>query len=415
MAREEKESQHRVHRVYRGHREDDERGKGLVSVEPGPARASVLNKRAATEQAPGPLLRGLRAASVTSVLRSSLGYGQRLRCVKLLSFKRPQFAIEIRGRRVSLGDRTLIMGVLNVTPDSFSDGGRYLAPDRAIEHGLELAKQGADWIDVGGESTRPGSTPITAEEELARVLPVIRGLHRRRHGLTISIDTTKADVAEQALRAGASIINDVSGLRFDARIAQVAAQHNAPLVLMHLRGRPATMQEGPFARSVWRSVGGGLAWSVRQALDGGVRRSQLIIDPGLGFGKTRRQNFQILAQLDRLRHFRLPILVGTSRKSFVQAIVAGEGLEVSPGKKGRSYWVLAARELGLVPTRAQQNPATGHPPGVPLPLLVGDAAAVAASILAGAHVVRVHDVAGIVPAVRIADAVLESRKPKVKG
>ncbi len=303
------------------------------------------------------------------------------------------------------------MGVLNVTPDSFSDGGRYLVPERAIEHGLELAREGADWIDVGGESTRPGSTPIAAEQELARVLPVIRGLRRRRPGLTISIDTTKAEVAEQALRAGASIINDVSGLRFDARIAQVAAQHNAPLVLMHLRGRPATMQEGPFARSVWRSVGGGLAWSVSQALNGGVRRSQLIIDPGLGFGKTRRQNFQILAQLDHLRHFRLPILVGTSRKSFVQAIVSGEGLDVSPGKKGRSYRALAVG-AGLVPAR---EPATGHPQGVPLPLLVGDAAAVAASILAGAHVVRVHDVAGIVPAVRIADAVLESRKSKVKS
>jgi len=319
---------------------------------------------------------------------------------------RSKFDLQIRGARVPLGDHTLIMGVLNVTPDSFSDGGRYFAPDRAIEHGLELAKQGADWIDVGGESTRPGSMPIAAEEELARVLPVIRGLRRRRRGLTISIDTTKAEVAEHALRAGASIINDVSGLRFDARIAQVAAQHGAPLVVMHLRGRPATMQKGPFARSVWRSVGGGLAWSVRRALNGGVRRSQIIIDPGLGFGKTRRQNFQILAQLDRLRHFRLPILVGTSRKSFVQAIVAGEGLDVSPGKKRKSYWALAAVGAGLVPASTQQHPATGHPQGVPLPLLVGDAAAVAAAIFAGAHIVRVHDVAAIVPAVRIADAVV---------
>jgi len=327
---------------------------------------------------------------------------------------RPQFAIEVRGRKVHLGDRTLIMGVLNVTPDSFSDGGRYLAPDRAIEHGLELATQGADWIDVGGESTRPGSTSITAEEELARVLPVIRGLHRRRPGLTISIDTTKAEVAEQALQAGAGIINDVSGLRLDARLAQVAARHGEPLVLMHLRGRPATMQQGPFARSVWRSVGGGLAWSVRRALKSGVRRSQLIIDPGLGFGKTRRQNFQILAQLDRLRHFRLPILVGTSRKSFVQAIVAGEGLDVSLGKTRGSHWALAVG-AGLVPAPTQQHPATGHPQGVPLPLLVGDSAAVVASILAGAHIIRVHDVAAMVPAVQIADAVLESRESKVKS
>jgi dihydropteroate synthase len=316
------------------------------------------------------------------------------------------------------------MGVLNVTPDSFSDGGRYLAPDRAIEHGLELGKEGADWIDVGGESTRPGSTPTTAEEELARVLPVIRGLRRRRPGLTISIDTTKAEVAEQALRAGAGIINDVSGLRFDARIAQVAARHGAPLVLMHLRGRPATMQQGPFTRSVWRSVGDGLAWSIRRALESGVRRSQLIIDPGLGFGKTRRQNFQILAQLDRLRHFRLPVLVGTSRKSFVQAIVAGEGLNVSPGKKRGSYWALAAVGAGLVPGPTQHPAAAdsadspsvdGHPQGVPLPLLVGDAAAVAASILAGAHIVRVHDVAVVVPAVRIADVVLSTLNVRRNG
>jgi len=337
---------------------------------------------------------------------------------------RPQFAIEIRGRKVDLGDRTLIMGVLNVTPDSFSDGGRYLAPERAVEHGLELAGRGADWIDVGGESTRPGSTPTTAEEELARVLPVIRGLRRRRPGLVISIDTTKAEVAEQAIRAGAGIINDASGLRFDARIAQVAGQHGAPLVLMHLRGRPATMQQGPFARSVWRSVGGGLAWSIRRALASGVRRSQIIIDPGLGFGKTRRQNFQILARLDCLRHLRLPILVGTSRKSFLQAIVAGERLDISPGKKGRGYWALAAVGAGLVPARARHPAAAesadlpsadGYPQGVPLPLLVGDAAAVTASILAGAHIVRVHDVAAMVSAVRIADTILESRKSEVES
>jgi len=325
--------------------------------------------------------------------------------------------IEVDGREVRLGDRTLIMGVLNVTPDSFSDGGRYLAPDRAIEHGLELAREGADWIDVGGESTRPGSTPITSEEEMARVLPVIRGLRRRRPGLAISIDTTKSEVAEHALRAGAGIINDVSGLRFDARIARIAAQHGAPLVLMHLRGRPATMQQGPFARSVWRSVGDGLAWSIRRALESGVRRSQLIIDPGLGFGKTRRQNFQILAQLGRLRHFHLPILVGTSRKSFVQAIVAGEGLDVAPGKKRGSYWTLAAAGADPVPAGGERptqqsagRSASGYSERMPLPLLVGDAAAVAASILAGAHIVRVHDVAATLPAVRIVDAVLGSRK-----
>jgi dihydropteroate synthase len=310
---------------------------------------------------------------------------------------RPQFELEISGRKVLLGERTTVMGVLNVTPDSFSDGGRYLDPKRAVEHALELVREGADWIDVGGESTRPGSKPVTAAEELRRVLPVIRGLRRRLRAAPISIDTTKAEVAEEALRAGAAMINDVSGLRFDPRLADIARRYRAPLILMHLRGRPETMQQGPFARSVWRSISAGLSWSIRKAAAVGVRRSQLIIDPGLGFGKTRRQNFEVLAELGRLRRFRLPILAGTSRKSFVQAIVAGEGLKPSrrPRLRSAAYWALTSeggRRAG------KQSP--------PLPLLLGDAAAVAASIVAGAHIVRVHDVGAVMPAVRIADAIL---------
>jgi len=304
---------------------------------------------------------------------------------------RPIFEIKIGGRKVRLGERTLIMGVVNVTPDSFSDGGRFIDTERAIEHGLELAKQGADWIDVGGESTRPGSKPISVMEEVRRVLPVIRGLHRKLPSLPVSIDTTKADVAEASIQAGASIINDVSGLRFDARLADVARRHRTPLILMHLRGRPETMQQKPFARSVWRSLREGLAASIRRALAHGVRRSQLLIDPGMGFGKSRRQNFEILAHLSRLHEFGLPILVGTSRKSFVQAVVAGEGLDAAPAKPSRrSVWPLASHERA----------------GLVSPLQLGDAAAVAASILAGAHVVRVHDVEAVLPAVRIADALL---------
>ncbi|HEV2177205.1 MAG TPA: dihydropteroate synthase [Terriglobia bacterium] len=304
---------------------------------------------------------------------------------------RQRFELRIGGARTRLGERTLIMGVVNVTPDSFSDGGRYSTPARAIARGCELARQGADWIDVGGESTRPGSKPVAAEEELRRVLPVIRGLRKRLREVPISIDTAKAAVAEEAIRAGATIINDVSGLRFDAQIAEVARRHRAPLILMHLRGSPETMQRAPFARSVWRSVGGGLAWSVRRALASGVRRSQLIIDPGLGFGKTRRQNFELLAGLGRLRRFRLPILVGASRKSFVQAVVAGEGLFPSAAS---SLWALTrgkALEAGT---------------GRAVSLCLGDAAAITAAILAGAHIVRVHDVAAALPAVRIADAIL---------
>ncbi len=315
---------------------------------------------------------------------------------------RRHFVLEIGGRKVCLGERTLIMGVLNVTPDSFSDGGRYLDPQRAVEHGLELARQGADWIDVGGESTRPGSKPVPAEEELRRVLPVVQALSKKLRGVPISIDTTKAEVAEAAVRVGASIVNDVSGLRFDARLAAVARRHSTPLILMHLRGKPATMQQKPFAASIWRSVREGLEWSIRRARAAGLRRSQLIIDPGLGFGKSRRQNFEILAQLGRLREFRLPILLGTSRKSFVRAMVAGEGLEPSePATFGAARAGLGDPWAPAAGARRREREA--------LPCLEsGDAAAVAASILAGAHIVRVHDVAAVLPAVRIADAVLKA-------
>jgi dihydropteroate synthase len=306
---------------------------------------------------------------------------------------RPKFELHIGQRKVVLGERTLIMGVVNVTPDSFSDGGLYLDPDKAIAHGVELACQGADWLDVGGESTRPGSRAIPAEEELRRVLPVIRGLHRKLRSVPISIDTTKAAVAEQALGAGASIVNDVSGLRFDPRLAEVARRFRAPLILMHMRGRPGTMQQEPFARDIWRSLRDGFERSIRRARAAGVPRSQLVLDPGLGFGKTRRQNFEILAHLGRLRRFGLPILVGTSRKSFVQAVVAGEGLRPARAtRRLRQRWPLIQT--------------AGAPDGVSL--LTGDAAAVAASILAGAHIVRVHDVGSILPAVRIADALLHA-------
>ncbi len=239
---------------------------------------------------------------------------------------RPHFEIRVMGRNVQLGARTVIMGVLNSTPDSFSDGGLYLDPAAAIRRGVEMARQGADWIDVGGESTRPGSRAVSADEELARVLPVIKGLRRRLPLLPVSIDTTKAAVAERALEAGAAILNDISGLRFEPRLADVARASGCPLILMHIRGRPRDMQQRPFARSIWRSLEEGLARSIERAVTHGVRRRQLILDPGLGFGKTRAQNFEILARLDRLQRFRLPLLVGSSRKSFVRAIVSGEGL-----------------------------------------------------------------------------------------
>jgi dihydropteroate synthase len=304
---------------------------------------------------------------------------------------RRHFEISVMGRKVRLGERTLIMGVLNATPDSFSDGGLYLDPAAAIRRGVEMARHGADWLDVGGESTRPGSRPVTAEEELARVLPVIKGLRRRLPSVPVSIDTTKAAVAERAVDAGAAILNDVSGLRFEPRLADVARAGGCPLILMHIRGRPRDMQRKPFARSIWQSLEGGLARSIQRARAQGVRRRQLILDPGLGFGKTRAQNFEILARLDRLQRFKLPLLVGSSRKSFMRAIVSGEGLTPLSSAKGR-------RTRATGPARQELLPS----------LPFGDAAAVAVAILNGAHIVRVHDVEQIVPAVRIADAVAQA-------
>ncbi|HEV2233388.1 MAG TPA: dihydropteroate synthase [Terriglobia bacterium] len=340
---------------------------------------------------------------------------------------RRKFEMKIGGHKVRLGERTLIMGVLNVTPDSFSDGGRFLNPQRAIEHGLKMARQGTDWIDVGGESTRPGSHPVPAEEELRRVIPVIQALHHEMPALPISIDTTKAEVAEKAVRAGATIINDVSGLRFDPELTGVARRHGTPLILMHIRGRPLTMQRRPFARSIWRSVSTGLAWSIHTALRSGVSRSQMIIDPGLGFGKTRLQNFEILAELERLNMFHLPILVGTSRKSFVQAIVAGEEFAQRAGAPGHSPahaapspaiegsgQVLKGDATKSVTKSANKSlwALTGMGRESDSQLFLGDSAAVAASILAGAHIVRIHDVESILPAVRIADAILNARSRK---
>ena len=277
------------------------------------------------------------------------------------------------------------MGVLNVTPDSFSDGGRFLDSRKAVRRGLEMVREGADWIDVGGESTRPGSVPVETEEELRRVLPVIRGL-RRKTDAWISIDTTKSEVAEQALRAGANLVNDISGLRFDPELAQVARKFRCPLVLMHIRGAPKTMQSRPFARDVWRSVLIGLERSVRRALKAGLRRNQLILDPGFGFGKSPPQNFELLAGWYRLRKFHLPLLVGSSRKSFIQRTVART--TPTPDLPG-SRWPLSVG--GIAPD-----------------LIMGTAGTLVAAILGGAHIVRVHDVRETLPALRIADAILRS-------
>ena len=276
-------------------------------------------------------------------------------------------------RTIVLGERTLVMGVLNVTPDSFSDGGLFLDSDAAAARALEIERAGADLLDIGGESTRPGSLGVSAEGELRRILPVIERL-RGNIKIPISVDTSKSEVAEAAVNAGAQIVNDVTGLRRDPRIAEVARRRKLPLILMHMRGEPRTMQEQPFARNVLDDVAKGLRHSAKAARCAHVPAKQIVLDPGLGFGKSYPQNFELLARLPELARLGYPLLVGASRKSFV-----GRALGGAP--KDQRVW--------------------------------GTAAAVTASILGGAHIVRVHDVAQMVDVVRVADEILSpSSNPK---
>jgi dihydropteroate synthase len=208
------------------------------------------------------------------------------------------------------------MGILNVTPDSFSDGGRFLDPETALRRGMEIAAEGADLIDIGGESTRPGAAGITTDEELSRVLPVIERL-ARAVPVPLSIDTSKADVAEAALAAGASLVNDVTGLRGDARMAQVIARSGAGIILMHMRGTPRTMQRHPRYHDVVSEVTGALREAAARAEASGIARARILLDPGLGFGKTLRHNLELLRALPRLVALGYPIVIGPSRKSFI--------------------------------------------------------------------------------------------------
>jgi dihydropteroate synthase len=284
--------------------------------------------------------------------------------------RRKIFRVRLSSRTLFLGERTLVMGILNVTPDSFADGGKFLDPQYAVEHALEMERAGADLLDVGGESTRPGSRGTSAEEELARVMPVLKALHGVL-SIPISIDTRKADIAETAIGAGASIINDISGLKTDPRIAEVAARHGVPLILMHMRGEPRTMQKAPFARNVMKEVTQGLRVSIGKARKAGVPKSQIIIDPGIGFGKSFQQNYELLQRLPEFGKLGYPLLVGTSRKGFLGASLARHGKPAPPEER---LWATAAT--------------------------------VAASILGGAHIVRVHDVAEMAQVARVADYLL---------
>lgn len=281
--------------------------------------------------------------------------------------------LRLARRTLTLGERTLVMGVLNVTPDSFSDGGRFVTTRDAVRQALALQKAGADILDIGGESTRPGSRAISADEELRRVLPVIRAL-RGKLRIPISIDTRKAVVADAALAAGAEIVNDVSALQFDSAMAGVVRKHRAAVILMHMRGTPETMQRGPFARNVIREVTRGLKEAIARARSAKIPHSQILFDPGIGFGKNYAQNFELLAHLDEFASLGYPLVVGPSRKAFI----------------GHTYMQAS---LGAGKTDRA----------------LGTAAAVAAAILGGAHIVRVHDVAEIVQVARVADRIAAAR------
>jgi dihydropteroate synthase len=287
-------------------------------------------------------------------------------------FHRKHFRLKFPSRTLVLGERTLVMGVLNVTPDSFSDGGKFFSLADAVEGALAMQRAGADILDIGAESTRPGSRGISATEELARLLPVLRAL-RGRLKIPISVDTQKASVAEIVLGAGAEMLNDTSGLNADPRLGEIAARSGVPLVLMHMRGNPHTMQKLPFAKDVVRDVIAGLRRSVAKARRAGVRKSQIVLDPGIGFGKSFPQNYELLAELPALAKLGYPLVVGTSRKGFLGAALARNGKPVPSGER---IW--------------------------------GTAATVAGSIFNGAQIVRVHDVAEMVQVARVSDALVSA-------
>jgi dihydropteroate synthase len=277
--------------------------------------------------------------------------------------------LRIKGARHSLGARTWIMGVVNATPDSFFDGGLHADPASAVAHGLQLVGEGADILDIGGESSRPGSDPVTAEEELRRVLPVLEGL-RARTAVLLSVDTTKDEVAEAALAAGADIINDIKAARGDSRIFDRVAAAGAGMVLMHMQGTPKTMQAEPHYDDVVAEVRDFLAGRMSAARAAGVDAESLILDPGIGFGKRVEDNLALIESVDKLAALGRPVLLGVSRKGFI-----GRILNAPP--EDRLEGSIGAALVGLV---------------------------------RGAHILRVHDVKSVGQAARVADAILASRE-----
>jgi len=293
------------------------------------------------------------------------------------NYLRTDQRVSCRGKVLDLGSRTHIMGILNVTPDSFSDGGRHADTARAITQARLMAAQGADILDVGGESTRPGAEPVSEDEELRRIIPVIERLASELT-IPLSVDTYKSRVARKALEAGASMVNDISGLRSSLDMAGVVAEYGAAVVIMHIKGTPRDMQQNPVYTDVVAEVRSYLADSITMAVQAGVQPESILVDPGIGFGKTLEHNLVLLNRLRELRSLGRPILLGTSRKKFIGTV------------------------LGIAEADRRQE---------------GTAATVALGIERGAQIVRVHDVAHMVKVARMTDAILrskrEARNPKL--
>lgn len=283
--------------------------------------------------------------------------------------RRPRYSLQARGRTIELGERTLVVGILNLTPDSFFDGGLYQSRERALQRARQMVDHGADWIDIGAESSRPGAAPVSQQQEMDRLLPVLEAL-RRQLDIPLMVDTYKAEVARAAVAAGADLINDISAFRLDSQMAQVVAESGVGCVLMHMRGTPVDMQKKAPSPDILSDIDCYFEHALSEASNEGIGHDRIILDPGIGFGKTVHDNLLILNRLSFLRRFSLPILVGTSRKSFI-----GKVLDLPVEDR-----------------------------------LLGSAASAAAALMRGAHLVRVHDVAAMRQAADIVDAILLERE-----
>lgn len=289
--------------------------------------------------------------------------------------QRPLHVWELRNRKLELGPRTLVMGILNVTPDSFFDGARFLSRDHAVGHAVQMLEEGADILDIGGESTRPGvrvaDSGVPAEEELRRIMPIIEDVLRERPDAVLSVDTYKAEVARAAVNAGVQIVNDVSALRWDAKMAETVAELQCGVVVMHSRGRPEDWRNLPPSPDIVTEVKSDFREWTKTAVAKGIEKKRIVLDPGFGFGKRFEGNYPLLAGLHQLHELGFPLLSGTSRKSFIGRTLARDGKDAPPEQR-----------------------------------LYGTLATVTASVLQGVHIVRVHDVKAAAEAVKVADAIL---------